>query len=238
MSDRRDQREVRAWDWPTRAFHWTLVLCIVNAWASIQFAARVGDNSLVWHRWNGYAILVLVVFRLIWGIAGSSTARFSGFVRWPWHAAGYALDLLRGRSRHFLGHNPLGSWMVLILLAAVAAQAIGGLYSIDHNEIIAGPLKRTIDHDLAIVVGKWHAWFFNVLVGLACVHILANALYGAVKGEPLILAMMTGRKPRWTYEDQAEAQIPDTAGFRAVLSLAAAAAIVFGGITLLGGRIL
>jgi cytochrome b len=238
LGERRDTREVRAWDWPTRAFHWTLVFCVVNAWASIRFAAHFGDDTLRWHRWNGYAILVLVVFRLIWGFSGSSTSRFSAFITWPWRALGYGLDMLRGRPRHFLGHNPLGSWMVVALLLAVAGQAVGGLYSIDHNEIIAGPLKRTIDHDLALLVGKWHTWFFNVIVGIVCVHILANALYGALKGEPLILAMMTGRKPRSTYEDQAEAEIPDTVGFRALLSLAAAAVIVFGGITLLGGRVM
>jgi cytochrome b len=127
--------------------------------------------------------------------------------------------------------------MVLVLLGALFGQAVGGLYSIDHNEIIAGPLKRTIDHDLALVIGKWHTWFFNVIVGLVCVHILANALYGAFKGEPLIQAMMTGHKPKWDYADQAEAAIPDNVGLRAAVALAMAAAIVFGGITVLGGRI-
>jgi cytochrome b len=234
----RGAREVRAWDWPTRAFHWSLVFCIVNAWASIQFAARVGDNMLIWHRWNGYAILVLIVFRVLWGFVGSSTARFKAFIRWPWHAAGYALDLLRGRSRSFLGHNPLGAWMIVALLVAVAGQAIGGLYTMDHNEIIAGPLKRTIDHDLALLIGKWHVWFFNVIVALVCVHILANAFYGTFKGEPLILAMMSGRKPRHVYEDQQELVSPANVGARAALCLLAAVVIVFGGIVALGGRIL
>jgi cytochrome b len=231
-------RNVRAWDWPTRAFHWCLVLLVFNAWASIQFAARVGDNNLVWHRWNGYAILTLIVFRLIWGFAGSSTARFSAFVTWPWTALAYAFAMLGGRSKHYLSHNPLGGWMVLVLLAALFGQAVGGLYSIDHNEIIAGPLKRTIDHDLALVIGKWHTWFFNVIIGLVCVHILANALYGVFKGEPLIEAMMTGNKPRLEYADQSEARVADNVGFRALIALALAAVIVFGGISLMGGRIL
>jgi cytochrome b len=186
-------RTVRAWDWPTRAFHWTLVFCIVSAWVSFRLADRIGDPTLIWHRWNGYALLVLIVFRVIWGFVGSSTSRFAAFVTWPWSAAGYALDMLRGRKRMFLGHNPLGTWMILALLAAVAAQGMLGLFSLEHNELVAGPLKRLIAHEMSEKVTKWHVWFFNVILALAAVHIAANALYGLVKNEPLIRAMVTGK---------------------------------------------
>ncbi|MGL5447885.1 MAG: cytochrome b/b6 domain-containing protein, partial [Rhabdaerophilum sp.] len=66
--------QIQTWDWPTRAFHWLLVLCLFSAWASHKFAPAFGDLTLKWHRWNGYAILVLLVFRFIWGFVGSSTA--------------------------------------------------------------------------------------------------------------------------------------------------------------------
>ncbi len=231
-------RSVRVWDWPTRAFHWALVTCIVSAWASAEFAAKLGDPTLKWHRWNGYAILVLVTFRLIWGVAGSSTARFSAFIRSPITAARYGLDLLKGRPRHFLGHNPLGAWMILALLVAVAAQGILGLYTLEHNEITAGPLKRTISDATTEIVSKLHVRGYNVILALVCVHVLANSLYGLFKGEPLIQAMVTGRKPPKTYEDQPEMQPASGLAMRAALSLLAAVAIVFGTITLLGGRIL
>jgi cytochrome b len=231
-------RNVRAWDWPTRAFHWTLVFCIVSAWASFKLADRIGDPTLIWHRWNGYAILVLLVFRLIWGFVGSSTSRFSAFVTWPWHAAAYALDLLRGARRHYLGHNPLGTWMILALLAAVTAQGLLGLFSLEHNELVAGPLKRLIAHETSEKVTKWHVWFFNVILAMVALHITANVLYGLVKKDPLIRAMITGRKPADAYEDQSEAMIVPAVGTRAFLSLALAAVIVFGGIIAAGGRIL
>jgi cytochrome b len=231
-------RHVRAWDWPTRAFHWTLVFCVASAWASFRFADRIGDPTLVWHRWNGYALLILIVFRLIWGFVGSSTSRFSAFVTWPWNAARYGLDMLRGQKRAFLGHNPLGAWMILALLAVVGLQGILGLFSLEHNELVAGPLKRLIAHETSEKVTKWHVWFFNVILMLAAVHITANALYGLVKKDPLIRAMVTGVKPADTYEDGSEAVIASGVGLRALACLMMAGGIVFGTIIALGGRIL
>ena len=128
--------QVRAWDWPTRAFHWLLVLAILSAWVSFNYAEKLGDTSLKWHRYNGYAILVLIVFRLLWGFIGSSTSRWSAFVTWPWKAAAYGLDVVRGRDRHFLGHNPLGTYMILGLLALVSAQALLGL---DADDLLLQP---------------------------------------------------------------------------------------------------
>jgi cytochrome b len=229
---------VKAWDWPTRAFHWALVFAILSAWLSFRLADRIGDPTLIWHRWNGYFILVLVVFRLIWGFVGSSTSRFTAFVTWPWSAAHYGLDLIGGRDRKFLGHNPLGAWMILALLGAVVLQGTLGLFSLEHNELVAGPLKRLVAHETSEKITKWHVWGINVIMALAAMHILANVLYGVVKKDPLIRAMVTGRKPAEVYEDQREAEIVPGVGFRVFASLLLAAGIVFGGIMALGGRIL
>jgi cytochrome b len=229
---------VRAWDWPTRAFHWALVFGVVSAFASFRFADRIGDPMLVWHRWNGFALLVLVVFRLLWGVAGSSTARFRTFVTWPWTVLSYLRDLASGRGRRFLGHNPLGGWMVLTLLLGVAVQGGLGLFSLEHNELVAGPLKRLVSHETSEAITKLHVQGFNVILGLVAIHVSANVLYGLVKKEPLITAMITGNKPRESYEDQNEAEFPTRVGARAAACLCLAAIIVFGGITLLGGRIL
>jgi cytochrome b len=229
---------VKAWDWPTRAFHWTLVFCLVSAWASFKLADRIGDTTLIWHRWNGYAILILLTFRLIWGFVGSSTSRFAAFVTWPWSALRYALDLATGKSRPFLGHNPLGGWMILILLTAVTVQGSMGLFALEHNELVAGPLKRLIAHETSEAITKLHVKGINLILGLAAIHITANVLYGLLKKDPLIRAMVTGRKPAEAYEDQAEARIAENVTLRALLCLLAAKILVFGGITALGGRIL
>jgi cytochrome b len=230
---------VRAWDWPTRAFHWSLVLAIISAWASSEFAEKLGDPTLKWHRYNGYFILVLVVFRLIWGVVGSSTSRWSAFVTWPWTAAAYGLDLVRGRNRHFLGHNPLGTYMILGLLFLVSVQGILGLMTVEHNDTTWGPLYKLLSEDNQKRVLYWHLrgfnWFILPLVGT---HILANSLYGLIKQDPLIRAMITGTKPAAAYEDQREAELAASLGVRAVMAFALAAAIVLGGIVALGGKLI
>jgi len=229
---------VRAWDLPTRLFHWTLVTLLISAWVSFRFAEAVGDYTLRWHRWNGYAILVLIVFRVLWGIVGSSTSRFSSFLSWPWTAAGYLADMIRGRDRRFLGHNPLGAWMIVGLLMAVTAQGVLGLYTVEHNDITAGPLYRTVPEALWQQLSKWHLWvFYWIILPLVGIHVTANVLYGAVKREPLVAAMVTGVKPVSDYEDGTEAQIVERPLLRALVVLCAAAGIVFGGIVLLGGRL-
>lgn len=229
---------VRVWDWPTRAFHWLLVFTILSAWASFEFAAKLGDPLLKWHRWNGYAILVLVVFRLIWGVVGSSTARFSHFVRGPGFILRYALDFARGHKRHFLGHNPLGTVMILVLLLAVLTQAVLGLFTLEHNEIVAGPLKRLISDEATAIVSKLHVRGFNIILALVVIHVLANAAYGLIARDPLIRAMITGTKPAAPYEDAPAARVPERIGLRALLALIAALVLVFGGIVLAGGRLL
>lgn len=230
---------VRAWDWPTRAFHWALVTTLVCAWVSFRYANAIGDPTLKWHRYNGYAILVLIVFRLLWGVVGSSTSRWSAFVTWPWRAAGYAIDVARGRDRHYLGHNPLGTYMILALLAVVGAQATLGLFIVEHNDLTWGPLYRWVqDEALKKRLLDWHLMaFYWVILPLVALHVMANILYQLIKKDPLVTAMITGKKPAAPYEDQREAVPVPAVGRRALACLAAAAAIVLGGIVAGGGRL-
>jgi cytochrome b len=239
-SPQRADQSVRAWDWPTRAFHWLLVALILNAWISFQYAEFVGDVTLRWHRWSGYAVLVAIVFRVIWGVVGSSTSQFRSFVRGPIATVGYAVDLVRGRSRHFLGHNPLGTWMILALLIAVAGQSILGLFTVEHNDSGAdGPLYRLVSEGWVKTLSRWHRHgLYWVILPLIAAHITANVLYGLVKRDPLIRAMITGRKPRADYEDQPAATLVARPGLRALAALVVATALVFGAIIAASGRLL
>lgn len=231
-------RGVPAWDLPTRLFHWTLVLLIVSAWVSFEFAEDMGDETLVWHRANGLAILVLIVWRLLWGVWGSSTARFAGFVRGPAAVLAYVRGLLAGRAARYLGHNPLGALMVLALLATLAAQGGFGLFATDDNDLVGGPLYRLVDEAQNVRAARLHGFVFNfVLLPLVLLHIVVNTLYTLVKREPLIPAMLTGRKPAELYADAPEAAIATHPLLRALLCLIAAAVIVLGGILALGGRL-
>lgn len=233
---------VVAWDLPTRLFHWTLLALVLSAWVSFRFSENFSDHLLKWHRWNGLAVLTLLVWRVMWGLWGPPTARFSSFVRGPGTALGYARDLAAGRPRHFLGHNPLGAFMVLALLAALFAQASLGLFTVEHNDLTAGPLYRLVDEASRKWASRWHHNVFDmVLIPLIVLHVLANLLYGVVKREPLIPAMITGRKPAGAYEDAPAATSADGTGrtlLRAAVLLAIAAAIVLGGIRIIAGRLI
>ena len=229
---------VRAWDLPTRLFHWLLAALIVGAWFSQEFSEQIGDVTLVWHRWNGLAILTLLVWRLLWGFAGSSTARFSTFVRGPRAARDYARSLVRGGSRRFLGHNPLGAWMVIAFIAALMLQAGLGLFAVDDNDLTGGPLHRLVAEETNKWATGWHHRIFGfVILPLVALHITVNAFYSLVKKEPLIGAMFSGRKPQRDYEDATEAEIVARPLLRAGVCLGLAAAIVAGAILALGGRI-
>jgi cytochrome b len=232
--------KVRAWDSPTRVFHWLLAASIFSAWATWRYSEALGDPTLKYHRWNGQAVLVLLLWRLLWGFLGSSTSRFSAWLWWPWTAVGYGLRLLRGQTPLYLSHNPLGSYMILALLAVVANQAVLGLISVEHNDITAGPLYRLASEETQKAATAWHVWlFYWVLLVLVGAHVLANVWYGLAKKEPLITAMITGKKPAAGYLDSYEAQIVRHPLRRAFICLVVAAALVLGTIYgILGGKAL
>jgi hypothetical protein len=104
--------------------------------------------------------------------------------------------------------------------------------------LVAGPLKRLVAHETSERITKLHVQGINVIFGLVLIHISANVLYGLLKKEPLVRAMVTGRKPAEAYEDQREAVISDGVTLRAMMCFLVSAGIVFGGIIALGGRIL
>lgn len=189
---------VAVWDLPTRVFHWTLVLLIVAAWWTAE------KELLDWHERTGLAILGLIVFRLVWGVIGSSTARFSSFVKGPRGIA----DYLRGRSANVLGHNPLGALSVLALLAVVAVQAGLGLFASDEDGLLSGPLSHWISDDAAEEVADLHHDLFDGLVILIGVHVAAILYYLLVKRDNLIAPMVHGRRnvpPGTEHNDSAPA---------------------------------
>lgn len=224
-------QKVRVWDGPTRLFHWSLVILI-----ALAYVTRKVNPDLTWHMRIGYAILILITFRILWGFVGSSTSRFSAFAYAPWTALRYGIDFLLRRPRHFLGHNPLGGTVVFVVLGLVAAQGLLGLFSYDdHTELSGGPLVSKVAETTVAFATRWHIWLFDILLIVIALHIFAAFAYAIWKREDLIGPMITGRKRSKDFEDQPEAQIASP--LMALLCLVLAAAIVLGGITLAGGKI-
>jgi cytochrome b len=113
-------RHRQVWDLPVRLFHWALVAAVISAFVT----NRLGVAYFNYHVWSGYAVIVLVSFRILWGFVGTRHAKFWQFVRGPAATLRYAFGLLRGSTTPYAGHNPLGAYMVVILLIALGAQAV------------------------------------------------------------------------------------------------------------------
>lgn len=169
------------WDLPVRLAHWLLAGLIVFSWWSVH------HHHTDWHIWSGCAILTLLIFRLLWGFLGSSTARFSSFVRGPRTIAAY----LRGKWTGS-GHNPLGALSVLGLLGALAVQVGLGLISEDEDGIYFGPLAQLVSTDTSDKARDFHELWFNVILALVALHLLAILIY-RLRGKKLTLQMVSGR---------------------------------------------
>ncbi|MCP5397455.1 MAG: cytochrome b/b6 domain-containing protein [Sphingomonadaceae bacterium] len=173
---------VRVWDLPIRLFHWTLAGLIAFSWYSAE------EQMLDWHLRSGMAILFLLTFRILWGFFGSSTARFSQFVKGP---AG-VLAYVKGKAESGLGHNPLGALSVIGLLGVVGLQTVLGLFAEDNDGLMAGPFSLKVSPDTAETLTDLHEALFNVLLALIVLH-LAAIIYYAIRGKKLVGPMVTGK---------------------------------------------
>jgi cytochrome b len=190
MPQNAETTPVRVWDLPTRLFHWALALFLVL----LVVSGHVGGNALVWHMRLGYGVFALLLFRLLWGFMGGRWSRFSNFVYGP----GTVMRYLRGQvaaGEHLdVGHNPLGSFSVLALLALLALQVATGLVA-DDEIATTGPLNRFVSNATASQATGWHTdigqW---ILIALALLHIGAILFYRFRHDKDLVRPMLLGDK--------------------------------------------
>jgi cytochrome b len=174
------------WDLPTRAFHWLLAALIGFSWWSAE------EDELEWHIWSGYAVLGFVLFRLLWGLFGSSTARFTNFVRGPGAVIGYVRD---SRSWKPIGHTPLGALSVVALLGLTLLQVVTGLVNSDDDGLVEGSLAPLVSGDLSDLAHDLHELLFDVLLVFIGLHVAAILFYRLVHGKRLVGPMISGRGP-------------------------------------------
>lgn len=208
------------WDLPLRIFHWLLVGSVTASWVTGQ----IGSSVRQLHMWLGFWMLGLLIFRLIWGVVGTRHSRFASFIPTPasvWH---YARDLVKGESSQSIGHNPVGSLMVFMMLALLTTQAVSGLF-VDDDIFFAGPFAHTVSGNTADFFEGLHHSVVDWIVVLAILHVAA-VLYHTVRiKEPLIRAMFSGKKSA-AVVPQSEA-ISRSAILRAILVVVATAAFVY-----------
>ena len=179
---------IRIWDLPTRTFHWALVVCVTG----LIVTGKVGGNWLDWHFRLGFAVLALLLFRLVWGFIGGRWSRFSSFL----YAPATVLRYLRGQgdTLHEMGHNPLGAGSVFMMLLVLAAQVGSGLFA-DDEIATTGPLARFVSSSTSLLLTSYHRsvgqW---VILALVALHIGAIAYYRLAKGRNLVGPMVHGDK--------------------------------------------
>lgn len=214
MNDTHNQR-IRLWDLPTRVFHWSLVLCV----GALLVSGKIGGNAIDWHGRFGVAVAGLLAFRIVWGLAGSTYARFTQFFPTPASLRAY----LRGEWRG-VGHNPLGAFSVFGLLGLLALQVSTGIFA---NDDIAfnGYLYQLVGKDLSDRLTGIHRLSSNLLIALVALHIGAIAFYVRIKKENLVKPMLTG----WKDDAEGHAKSAHGGGIVAlIVALTMAGAAIFG----------
>lgn len=177
-------KRITLWDLPLRIFHWSLLVLVAAAFVSVQ----IGGNAMIWHGRFGTAIIGLLTFRLVWGVVGSTYARFSAFVRGPKAIVAY----LRGEWNG-IGHNPLGALSVLGMLTVLLVQVLTGLFA---NDDIAfqGPYAALISSDNSVFITGVHKSNVWLLGGLIGAHLAAIFYYVRIKRDNLLEPMIVGYK--------------------------------------------
>lgn len=209
-------RRVRVWDLPTRLFHWTLACLVAFSW----WSGEQGGPWLEWHFWSGYGVLSLVLFRIAWGLVGSTTARFAHFVKGPRAGLEHIRELLGPGAPRDLGHNPVGGWMIIVMLAVLLVQASLGLFA-DDKLLQVGPFNHLLPPSVGSRLTTFHNWGGKVVLWLVIVHVAAVGIYLLWKRQNLIGPMLSGYK-------LVPANVPAMLNFvRPVLALLVLLAVVF-----------
>jgi cytochrome b len=201
---------VKVWDVWIRLFHWSVVLLV---------AEQIATGELGWlnaHIAGGCALLGLLLFRLAWGVVGSDTARFAGFVRSPLaalrHLARFRTDPETG-----VGHTAAGGWSVLAMLALLCLQVGTGLFA-DDDVATTGPLGQFVSRATRRQLTGVHVRLFWLLLALIALHVAAVAAYKIVKRKDLVWPMITG----WTADAPSDGAVPRMGRFWLALLIAAA----------------
>lgn len=195
--------EVKVWDPVVRLFHWTLVVAFFTTYF-------ITEDPFLWlHTWAGYLILFLLAVRIIWGFIGTRYARFSSFVTGPAESLHYLLEVITGRARRYLGHNPAGAAMIIAILVLLSLATLSGivLYAADQG---AGPLAGWIPRSkrLEEPLEGIHELLANLILALVVVHTAGAFLGSVVHRENLMASMFHGYKRREAEREKLPADAP------------------------------
>ncbi len=183
----KSQALIKVWDLPLRIFHWLLVIGFFIAYLT-------EDDLLTIHVWAGYLVSGLLVFRLIWGFIGNDYARFSNFLCSPAKSIAYVKDLIALKTQRYIGHNPAGAAMIVLLLISLLGTVITG-FAVYGADQAAGPLAA-IGSANEKMWEEVHEFFANFTLILVLVHVAGVAIESYIHRENLAKAMVHGFKKK------------------------------------------
>ncbi|MFN3231929.1 MAG: cytochrome b/b6 domain-containing protein [Alphaproteobacteria bacterium] len=192
---RRDtDKRLKIWDLPVRLFHILLIALVCVQWYTGENMGIATPDLVEIHIWSGCTLLALVLFRITWGFLGSTTAKFTHFVKGPVTILRYTGTLF-SKSKPWVGHNPLGGLSVVLMLGFFLAIPVTGLFSAD-DEIPgfgpSGPLSHMVSDDTSFELASLHHDLWDVAFILILIHIAAVLFYTVYKGHFIIAAMISG----------------------------------------------
>tara|TARA_R110002074_G_scaffold52041_20_gene131325 strand:+ start:389 stop:1057 length:669 start_codon:yes stop_codon:yes gene_type:complete len=203
---------ILVWDGAVRLVHWLMVALVPLLWWTAE------QGYMDWHKRLGLTMFGLVLFRLLWGLFGSWTARFAPMMRRIGSLNSYLGKLRRREPGATFGHSPLAVLSVFALLIVLVAQVTTGLFSVDVDGLESGPLAIMVSFETGRQFAEVHEFNFNLLAALIVLHIVAIAIYRFVLKEKLVGAMVTGRRSR---SDFSEAHLPDNRPRKYTMMIAA-----------------
>lgn len=214
-------KPIHVWDIEIRFFHWLLAAGVAGAWLSIQAGP---PGMLTLHEILGFAIGIMLVFRFFWGLLGGQHTRFSGFVRGPRAVIGHLKSLLSGRPQRFIGHNPAGSAMIVVLLLLLLGVVLSGIAVMGGYEK-SGPLSPFLTFAQGVQAREIHETLVNILLVLVGLHVAGVLLETVLLKENLVRSMLHGRKD--PHLDAIGSATPGAAA-RPALAISLAAVVVAG----------
>lgn len=190
-------KEIDVWDRYIRANHWIMALLFTG----LILTGKAEDDYMQWHFYMGYLLSALLMTRVMYGVWGAKSARFVAFIKGPLGLFRYIKQIFSGSSQHYLGHNPLGAIMVLVLLTLILLQVTSGFVSSD-DVFWYGPMYEWVGDDLQEFLAEWHKTLPDILLGLVACHILAILIHEIAFKERLVKAMLNGKKQPLNHDYQ------------------------------------
>ena len=207
---------ILVWDAPTRVFHWLLAASFAGAYLTSE-----SERLLNIHLLFGYTLLGLIGFRLLWGLIGTRYARFRSFAFRPVEVVAYLRSMVSRAPKHYVGHNPAGSWAIYLVLAlGILCGITGYLGEIDvggdamkelHESVAGGMLAVVVIHVSGVILSSLlHRE--NVVFGMISGYKRGTAPQGIRRAWPsvaiaiiaLVVALWSGAIPAPGLSDSAK----------------------------------